>query len=67
MGDVNKARMILDSAFKANPDCEDFYLAAFKLEAEVTCQCAACLVSVRARVRTSRASGESHVYIQIAG
>jgi len=33
-GDVNRARTILDNAFRANPDCEEFYLAAFKLESE---------------------------------
>lgn len=34
-GDVHQARQILDNAFRSNPNSEDIYLAAFKLEAEV--------------------------------
>jgi len=33
-GDVHQARQILDNAFRSNPNSEDIYLAAFKLEAE---------------------------------
>lgn len=34
IGDVQAARQILASAFEANPDSEEIYLAAFKLEFE---------------------------------
>lgn len=34
VGDVQAARQILASAFEANPDSEEIYLAAFKLEFE---------------------------------
>lgn len=34
VGDVQAARQILASAFVANPDSEEIYLAAFKLEFE---------------------------------
>ena len=33
-GNVQKAREILSSAFRANPDSEDIWLAAIKLESE---------------------------------
>jgi pre-mRNA-processing factor 6 len=33
-GDVTGAREILDQAFAANPESEQIWLAAFKLEAE---------------------------------
>jgi pre-mRNA-processing factor 6 len=33
-GDVAGARQILSEAFRANPDSEDVWLAAFKLEFE---------------------------------
>lgn len=33
-GDVSEARTILSEAFKANPNSEDIWLAAVKLESE---------------------------------